>query len=378
MSEPFFEKSDVFTARTHGFFTYRIPTIVVTQKGTILAFAEARVDNTSDWAEISIVMRRSLDNGNSWGPLIKVASNEKETTHNMVAIISNDSNIIHFLYCVGYKRIFYMESKDDGQSFSKPKEINQIFEEFKPDFKYKVKPKYKGKYRIIATGPGHGIQLTNGRLIVPVWMAKRHIHRPSVISVIYSDDRGKTWKRSEVILGKLENPSETVAVQLSDGSVLLNIRNESKICRRAISVSKDGISNWSEPVFDDTLLEPVCFGSIIRLTSKENEDKNRILFVNPDSIEGDPTELFNLRPRQNLTVKLSYDECKTWPVSKSIEPGSSGYADIAVGKDYTIYCLYERDCPIEKDFDTTAMTIARFNLEWLTDNNEDKIILNSA
>ena len=372
MSEPFFEKIDVFTARSHGFYTYRIPTIVVTQKGTILAFSEARVGTPSDWAKMSIVMRRSLDKGKTWGPLIKVVSNEEETAHNMVAIVSNDSNIIHFLYCVGYKRVFYMESKDDGQSFSKPKEINHIFEEFKPDFKYKVKPKYKGKYRIIATGPGHGIQLANGRLIVPVWMAKRHIHRPSVISVIYSDDRGKTWKRGEVILGKLENPSETVAVQLSDGSVLLNIRNESEISRRAISISKDGISNWSEPVFDDALLEPVCFGSIIRLT--DSDAKDRILFVNPDSIEGEPTELFNLRPRQNLTVKLSYDECKTWPVSRSIEPGSSGYADIAVGKDYTIYCLYERDCPIEKDFDTAAMTIARFNLEWLTDN-EDKIIM---
>lgn len=364
MSTPFFDKIDVFTARTHGFYTYRIPTIVVTQKGTILAFAEARVDNTSDWAEMSIVMRRSFDNGKTWGPLIKVASNEKETTHNMVAIVSHDSNMVHFLYCLGYKRVFYIESKDDGQSFSKPKEITQIFEEFKPEF----------KYRVVATGPGHGIQLNNGRLIVPVWMAKRHYHRPSVISAIYSDDRGKTWKRGEVILGKLENPSETTAVQLSDGSVLLNIRNESKINRRAISISKNGISNWTDPVYDDSLLEPTCFGSILRLTSKEKEDKNRILFVNPNSIEGKPTELFNLKPRQNLTVKLSYDECKTWPVSKSIDPGSSGYADIAVGKDYTIYCLYERDCPIEKDFDTSAMTIARFNLEWLTDN-EDKIIL---
>ena len=364
MSKPFFDKIDVFTARTHGFYTYRIPTIVVTQKGTILAFAEARVDNTSDWAEISIVMKRSLDNGKTWGPLIKVASNEKETAHNMVAIVPNDSNIIHFLYCLGYKRVFYIESKDDGQNFSKPTEITQIFEEFKLDF----------KYRVVATGPGHGIQLTNGRLIVPIWLAKRHIHRPSVISVIYSDDRGKTWNRGEVISGELENPSETTAAQLSDGSVLLNIRNESKMNRRAISISRDGKSNWTAPVFDNALLEPTCFASIIRLTSKQKEDRNRILFVNPDSIEGETTELFNLRPRQNLSVKLSYDECKTWPVSKSIEPGSSGYADLAVGEDYTIYCLYERNCPIEKDFDTAAMTIARFNLEWLT-NNEDNIIL---
>ena len=132
MSEPFFEKTDVFTARTHGFYTYRIPTIVVTQKGTILAFSEARVGTPSDWAKMSIVMRRSLDNGKTWGPLIKVVSNEEETAHNMVAIVSIDSNLIHFLYTLGYRRVFYMESKDDGQSFSKPKEISQIFEKYKP------------------------------------------------------------------------------------------------------------------------------------------------------------------------------------------------------------------------------------------------------
>jgi sialidase-1 len=163
-------------------------------------------------------------------------------------------------------------------------------------------------------------------------------------------------------------------VQLANGSVLLNIRNTAEKCRRAISLSKDGISNWSEPVFDNALLEPTCFASIIRLTSEKNEDKNRILFVNPDSIEGKPIPVTNMRPRQNLTVKLSYDECKTWSVSKTIEKGSSGYADLAVGDDYTIYCLYERNCPLDKDFDTEAMTLARFNLAWITDG-QDKIKL---
>ena len=89
-------------------------------------------------------------------------------------------------------------------------------------------------------------------------------------------------------------------------------------------------------------------------------------------ILGEPTIVFNLRPRKNLTINMSYDECKTWSVSKPLEPGSSGYADLAIGKDYSIFCLYERDCPIDKDFDTAAMTFARFNLEWLTDG-KDKI-----
>jgi len=362
MSKPFFDKIDVFTARTHGFYTYRIPTLVYTQKGTLLAFAEARVGNASDWAGMSLVMSRSLDKGKTWEPMKKLASSEKKPVHNAVAIIPHDSNKIHFLYCHNYNQAFYMESEDDGQTFSEPVDITHVFEEYKPDF----------KFRVFATGPGHGIQLDNGRLIVPVWLGRRHNHRPQVASVIYSDDNGKKWHRSEVILEPLINPGENGAVQLADGSVLLNLRNETEISRRAVSISKDGATNWSKPVFDEALLEPVCFGGIIRLTNEKKENKNRILFVNPDSIEGEPTVVFNLRPRQNLSVKISYDECKTWPVSKTIEPDSSGYADLAVGEDYIIYCLYERNCPIDKDFHTEAITLARFNLAWITDS-QDKI-----
>jgi sialidase-1 len=361
MNKPFLEKIDVFSARTNGFYTYRIPTLVYTQRGTLLAFAEARVGGTSDWAGMSLVMSRSLDKGNTWESMKKLASSEKKPVHNAVAIIPNDSSKIHFLYCHNYNQAFYMESEDDGQTFSEPVDITYVFDEYKPEF----------KFRVLATGPGHGIQLDNGRLIVPIWLGRRHNHRPQVASVIYSDDNGKNWHCSEVILGALENAGETVAVQLADGSVLLNIRNEAEVCRRALSISKDGASNWSVPVFDNALLEPVCFASIIRLTKEKKEDRNRILFVNPNSIEGKPTPVFNMRPRQNLTVKLSYDECKTWPVSKTLEPGLSGYADLAVGDDYTIYCLYERNCPMNKDWDTEAITLARFNLEWLSDSIDE-------
>lgn len=361
MSKSFFDKIDVFTARTHGYYTYRIPTLVYTQKGTLLAFAEARAGNASDWAGMSLVMNRSLDNGKTWGQMKKLASSEDKPVHNPIAIIPNDSNKIHFLYCYNYNQAFYMESEDDGQTFSEPVDITHVFEKFKSEFNFKV----------FATGPGKGIQLDNGRFIVPIWLGKRRSHYPCVASVIYSDDNGKNWHHSEVILGSLVSASEPVVVQLTDGSVLLNIRNTAEKNRRAISISKDGISDWSEPVFDNALLEPVCFASIIRLTSEKKEDRNRILFVNPNSIEGKPIPVINMRPRQNLTVKLSYDECKTWPVSKSIEPGLSGYADLAVGNDFTIYCLYERDCPKEKDWNPTAITLAKFNLEWITDGQDE-------
>ncbi|MFX1257619.1 MAG: hypothetical protein ACFFAN_07165 [Promethearchaeota archaeon] len=69
---------------------------------------------------------------------------------------------------------------------------------------------------------------------------------------------------------------------------------------------------------------------------------------------------------------MSYEECKTWSESKPLESGSSGYPDFIIGKNYSIFCLYKRNYSIDKDFDTAAMTFARFNLEWLTDS-KDKI-----
>ncbi len=354
----FLEKQDLFFSRTEGYHTYRIPAIMVSTKGTILVFAEARKLD-SDWAPSSIVMKRSHDGGISWEPMRTLVSDDKKPMHNPVPIVSNKSNTIHFLYCNNYKKAFYMQSDDDGGTFTEPREITDVFESFKSKY----------KFRILATGPGHGIQLKNGRLIVPVWLARRHIHRPSVISVIYSDDEGDTWHAGEIILGSLVNPSESQAVQLANGDVLLNIRNETEISRRAISISKNGATDWSEPVFDHALLEPTCQASIIRFTLQEKEGKNRILFSNPDSLEGEPG-VFNIRPRRNLTIKMSYDECKTWAFSKVLEKGVAGYSDLAIGKDYTIYCFYERGSASGSDFDTSFLCLARFNIEWLTDGKD--------
>jgi len=358
MNKPYIEKTDLFIARTKGFHTYRIPTIVVTNKGTILTFAEARISG-SDWAARAIVMRRSFDNGKTWDPMKKIVSDEKKAIQNPVAIIEKNSNVIHFLYCFHYKRAFYMQSNDEGETFSEPIEITHVFDAFKSEYPFKI----------LATGPGHGIQLENGRILVPIWLSPKRIHRPSVISVIYSDDNGKNWHAGEIIKEPLVNPNETQAIQLADGTVLLNIRNETEISRRAIAFSKNGINNWSKPVYDHALLEPTCFASIIRFTLSGKEDKNRILFSNPDSLEGEPIP-FNLRPRKNLSIKLSYDECKTWEINKVLESGKSGYSDLAIGKDYEIYCFYERGIKTKSDFDTASLCLAKFNLEWLTDGRD--------
>lgn len=129
-------------------------------------------------------------------------------------------------------------------------DITPTFKEFRSEY----------DWRVIATGPGHGIQLRNGRLLVPVWMSTGtggHGHRPSIVSVIYSDDHGRTWHRGDIVVRHTEttpNPSETAAIQLRSGRVMLNIRNESSRHRRLVSFSDDGVSNWSHPVFDEAFL----------------------------------------------------------------------------------------------------------------------------
>jgi sialidase-1 len=300
-----------------------------------LAYAEARKISGGDWDDIDIVMRRSTDGGKSWKKLQLLADAGELAANNPVAIADRDGTV-HFLHCIHYARCFYLRSADDGATFSKPVEITSAFEEFRREYNWNV----------IATGPGHGIQLRNGRLVVPVWL--------SIVSSVYSDDHGTTWKRGDFIPNTLTNMSETVPVELQDGRVMFNIRSEAPEHRRAVSFSKDGATGWTKPVFDENLKEPVCMGSIIRIPSKA------ILFANPDYLDPEKPR----SERRNLTIKLSNDEGKTWAVSKVLDPGRSGYSDLAAGRDGSIFCLYERGGTQSSKIQ--FLTLVRFHLEWLT------------
>jgi sialidase-1 len=229
---------------------------------------------------------------------------------------------------------------------------------------------------VLATGPDHGIQLRNGRLIVPVWLSTGtggNAHRPSVTATIYSDDAGRSWHAGEIAVPCTDewiNPNETVAIELADGRVMLNVRNESKAHRRLVTTSKDGATGWSTPKFDDALMEPICMGSMVRYSLATEGGKNRILFSNPDNLsraDGKETPGKN-RDRRNVSVKLSYDEGRTWPVTKPVEPGWSAYSDLAVTNRGTILCFYGRGG--KPGFAGDWLTLARFNLEWLTDGKD--------
>jgi sialidase-1 len=199
-----------------------------------------------------------------------------DVTYNNPVLIADKDGTVHMLFCLEYERVFYQRSEDDGLSWSKPSEITAAFEAFKKGYDWKV----------LATGPNHSIQLKTGRLVVPVWLSTGtggNAHRPSVTATIYSDDRGKTWKAGEIAVPCTEewiNPNETVAIELNDGRVMLNVRSESKAHRRLITTSKDGATNWSTPKFDDACSNPSAWAaSCATITTARASSSSPILTI---------------------------------------------------------------------------------------------------
>jgi len=233
-----------------------------------------------------------------------------------------------------------LNSTDDGATWSKPIDVGSTFD---------------GGF---AAGPGRGIQLKynkdhKGRLVFPgrgpcgkgqTWGSY----------IIYSDDHGTTWHKG----GCLSVAGECQAIELMDGSLVMNIRSGRRKCR-VLAVSKDAGITWGEPYDEPQLPEYGCQASFLRYTDRFRDDRNRILFSNPHTI---------LRERTKMTVRLSYDEGKTWPVSKRIHPGPSAYSGLAIAKDGTILCFYEGGMQHRREW----IRLARFNLTWLTDG-QDKL-----
>jgi sialidase-1 len=382
------EKTDLFEAGKDGYALYRIPGIVVTKRGTVLAYCEARKGD-GDWGPIDVMMRRSTDGGKTWLPRQKIVHVEGDlplnplarkqdrpgdnTVNNPVAIVDHETGAVHFLYCLEYMRCFYMRSDDEGATWTEPVEITKTFEDFRSDYDWKI----------LATGPSHAIQLTRGpkrgRLVVPVWLSLgtgRNAHRPSVTATIYSDDHGKTWQRGDIAVPdtpEFINPNETVIVQLADGSVMLNSRNESKRHRRLVTISPDGATGWSEPRFDEQLLEPICMAGIVRVREPRGDKPGLIAFSNPHNLSrrAGPVSAGKNRDRRNVSIKLSYDEGKTWTANRTLEAGFSGYSDLAVLPDATILCLYERGSTDGKNhFRTSLLTVARVTEDWVREDDK--------
>jgi sialidase-1 len=349
--------TSVFSAGQGDIHTYRIPSLIVAPSGALLAFAEARKNNDNDHGELSVVVRRSEDNGATWGPILPVAGDGPHAVQNPTAVVDRSTGRIWLCLIrtdtVKYptqksirastdqaRRVWMLHSDDEGLSWSAPRDIT---ESVCPPDRLACIP-----------GPGVGIQLSSDRLLIPSHY--REFTTGEVFGFsIYSDDSGESWHPGSSTGPKVD---ENQAVELEDGSVLLNIRSERQRGLRSIALSRDGGLTWSPVEDDPNLIEPVCQASIVRYTKQPESDRNRILFSNPARKTFDD--------RNELTVRISYDEGKSWSHSRVLNAGFSAYSCLAVLPDGSIGCLFERQ--VEREYDDIAF--ARFSLEWLTDGKD--------
>lgn len=354
-----FEQTDLFLSGQEGYHTFRIPALTVTAKGTVLAFCEGRKNAGSDTGDIDLVLKRSTDGGRTWGPLQLVADDGPNTVGNPCPVVDRTTGTIWLpLTCnpgdlhernvaaglIGRTRTAWITySNDDGVTWAPIRNITEAVK--RPEWSW------------YATGPGCGIQMANGRLVIPCdHNEPMENKRASRSHVIYSDDQGASWQIGGVV-GDLYN--ECQVVEQADGTLMLNMRNyakaETRSNRRAIATSDDGGLTWSNVRYDATLVEPICQASFLRYTVQPKASRNRLLFANPASLQ-----------RRHMTVRLSYDEGETWPVAKLLHEGPTAYSALEIMPDGTIACFYEAGVanPYER------ITFARFSLEWLTDGDD--------
>lgn len=344
---------DVFVAGERGYHTFRIPAAIVTPNGTLIAFAEGRHDSATDSGHIDLVAKRSTNGGATWSELRVIGDNGPDAWVNPCSVVDRRTGAVWLLttqnrgedrehqIIAGTSRagvtVWALRSDDDGATWSAPVEITE-----------RVK---RPGWTWYATGPGVGIQTRSGRLVIPANHAEAGsgIHRSHLF---YSDDGGRSWT-----VGAIAAPgtNESQVAELADGRLLHNMRNHPPKPAenfRMVGVSADGGLTYAGPVVEDrALIEPPAQASLLRYSTAPHDDRNWILFANPASTR-----------RERMTVRLSDDEGKSWPVSRVVHEGPSAYSSLTVLPDGRVGLLYERGekGPYER------ITFAAFPLSWLT------------
>lgn len=344
-------QTDVFVAGDGGYHTFRIPSIVVTPRGTLVAFAEGRRDAAADSGHIDLVARRSTDGGASWLPLQIVGDNGPDAWVNPCAVVDRRTGTLWLLstqnrgadkekdITAGTTQtgitVWALKSDDEGATWSKPIEITASVK--RPEWTW------------YATGPGVGIQTRTGRLVIPANHADASgVHRSHLF---YSDDGGRSWA-----IGAIATPgsNESQVVELVDGRLMHNMRNHPPKPApnfRIVGISADGGLTYADaPAEDRELVEPPAQASIIRYTAPVADGRSRLLFSNAASTR-----------RERMTVRLSYDEGQTWGAARVVHEGPAAYSNLVVLPDGRIGVLYERGekTPYER------LTLATFPLDWL-------------
>ncbi|MDF9800458.1 sialidase-1 [Catalinimonas alkaloidigena] len=323
----------IYVSGEGGYACFRIPAVLTTKSGSLLAFAEGRKGGCSDTGDIDLLLKRSEDGGKSWSGLEVVWDDGQHTCGNPAPVLDEESGDIVLLTTwnrgedkeseiiaqtsTDTRRVFVLRSTDEGQSWSKPKEITT-------DVK-------KENWTWYATGPGSGIQLTEGAYVGRLMVACDHIEAKTkkyYSHVIYSDDGGKSWQ-----LGgntPRDQVNECEVVQLNDGRLMLNMRNYDRDQHaRQLAYSEDGGMQWENMRHAPELIEPICQGAMLRY---DTAGETYILFSNPASKE----------QRVNMTLKMSKDEGKTWMELRQLFAGPSAYSDLARVGAHHVGILYER------------------------------------
>ncbi len=322
----------VFKAGEEGYACFRIPAIISTKNGVLLAFAEGRKANCSDAGDIDLVLKRSEDNGNTWSNLQVVWSDGENTCGNPAPVVDKNTGRILLLSTwnlgadhepaiidqtsTDTRRIFILYSDDDGMRWSAPKEITRSVK--LPEWTW------------YATGPVNGIQISRGRhkgrLLIPC----DHIEagsRKYFSHVIYSDNGGTDWQLGGSTPADLVN--ESTIAEIAKGRLMLNMRNYGKQRFRKFSISIDGGRSWSTPVSDTALIEPVCQASLLSVTSGKSAPV--LVFSNPaDS-----------KKRINMTVRFSFDGGRSWAKEKVVHAGPSAYSNLVFMKNGQLGLLFE-------------------------------------
>lgn len=352
------EPGPVFVSGQDGYDTYRIPALLATPRGDLLAFCEGRRGGRSDSGDIDLLMKRSTDGGRTWSPRQVVWDDAGNTCGNPCPVVDRATGTIWLPMTWNdgrdnegqikqntgkdTRRVFVTHSDDDGRTWARPQEVTA-------DVK-------RPEWRWYATGPGVGIQLTRGpskgRLLIPCDHSLVLPDDPDGYNahVIYSDDHGHSWHLGGVIRPAV---NECQVVELADGTLLMNLRNYDRSkTTRAVATSPDGGLTWSAVRHDPALVEPICQASLLQPTL---DRPNRLFFSNPAHAE--PGQ------RRDMTVRMSEDGGQTWPISRVLWPGPAAYSCLATFPGGDIACLFEAGdkSPYER------IVLARFSPGWLTD-----------